>query len=222
MADGPALRTIVYVDGFNLYGGALKRAPAGYRWLDLDAMVRAVLKPGHTIVAIHYFTALIRPDGDHDTSPDRQKLYIKALERHTPHLTTHYGHFTIHRARARPTDPALGSLVEYWKFEEKGSDVNLAARLVADAFQDRYDCAVLVCNDGDMAAATRIARDEAGRTVGVIAPIHHPSPERRRRRVSSELRRSVSFIRELRLATIRRCQLPSPIPGTRLHKPPHW
>ncbi len=222
MGQGPSIRTIVYVDGFNLFGGALKRAPVGYRWLDLDAMARAVLKAGHDIKTVHYFTALIRPDGANDPSPDRQKLYIKALQRYIPHLVTHYGHFTVHRCRARPTDPALGTLVEYWKAEEKGSDVNLASRLVADAFEDRYDCAVLVCNDGDMAEAARVAREEAGKLVGVIAPIYHPSPQRARRRVSAELRRNVTFVRELRLATIRRCQLPSPIPGTRLHKPPHW
>lgn len=221
MAAG-STRTIAYVDGFNLFGGSLKRAPPGYRWLDLDAMVRAVLRPNHELVALHYFTALIRPDADDDPSPDRQKLYIKALEHYLPHLTTHYGHFTVHRARARPVDPSKGDLIEYWKVEEKGSDVNLSARLVADAFQNRYDCAVLVTNDGDMAEAVRIATGEAGKTVGAIVPIYHPSADRRPRRVSGELRRNVHFIRELRLATIRRAQLPSPIPGTRLYKPPHW
>lgn len=106
MAGEGIIRTTVYVDGFNLYGGALKRAPAGYRWLDIDAMVKAILRPNNRIDAIHYFTALIQPDGDGDPSPDHQKIYIKALETYIPHLTTHYGHFLVHPARARPVDAA--------------------------------------------------------------------------------------------------------------------
>lgn len=221
MGNGTPVRTIIYVDGFNLYGGALKRAPAGYRWLDLEALTRALLRPYHQIDAIKYFTALIRPDGDRDQSPDHQKAYIKALETYRPKVTTHYGHFLVHEARARPVDPGLGPLVDYWKVEEKGSDVNLSARLVADTFQDRFDCAVLICNDGDMAEAVRIVREEAGKKVGVILPIHHPN-RRHKRRASQGLCREANFIRELRTSTILRCQLPDPIPGTNLHKPPHW
>lgn len=221
MGGETPVRTTVYVDGFNLYRGALKRAPAGHRWLDLEAVARAILRPKHTIDAIHYFTALIRADGPRDPSPDHQKAYIKALETYRPIVTTHYGHFLVHEARARPVDPALGPLVDYWKVEEKGSDVNLSARLVADAFRDRYDCAVLVCNDGDMAEAVRIVRREAGKQIGVILPIHHPDRSHSRK-ASQGLCREAHFVRELRTVTIRRCQLPDPIPGTRLHKPTHW
>ena len=34
------MRTCVYVDGFNLYYGALKRTP--YKWLDLAALMAAL------------------------------------------------------------------------------------------------------------------------------------------------------------------------------------
>ena len=36
------MRTIVYIDGFNLYYGALKGTP--YRWLDILAMARKILR----------------------------------------------------------------------------------------------------------------------------------------------------------------------------------
>lgn len=217
---GP-VRTAVYVDGFNLYGGALKRAPAGFRWLDLEALACDVLRPENQVDAVHYFTALIRPDGANDQSPQLQKAYIKALESYRPYVQTHYGHFLTHKARARPVDDAFGPLVDYWKVEEKGSDVNLSARLVADAFLGHYDCALLICNDGDMAEAVRIVRQEARKTVGVLLPIHHPSrPESRK--ASQGLCREANFVRELRCSAIRRCQLPDPIPGTKLSKPPHW
>lgn len=41
--------TCIYVDGFNLYYGALKGRP--HKWLDLEALCR-VLLPGDQIVRI--------------------------------------------------------------------------------------------------------------------------------------------------------------------------
>jgi hypothetical protein len=43
-------RTIVYVDGFNLYYGALKDRPN--RWLDLAALSQHLLKPTHALATI--------------------------------------------------------------------------------------------------------------------------------------------------------------------------
>ena len=44
------MRTFVYVDGFNLYYGALKGTP--HRWLDIKALVEKLLLPGHEIIKI--------------------------------------------------------------------------------------------------------------------------------------------------------------------------
>jgi len=51
------MRTYIYVDGFNLYYGALKGTP--YKWLDLLTLFGLVLKPHHEILSIKYFTALV-------------------------------------------------------------------------------------------------------------------------------------------------------------------
>jgi len=37
------MRTYVYIDGFNLYYGALKGTP--YKWLDVKALFKAILRP---------------------------------------------------------------------------------------------------------------------------------------------------------------------------------
>ncbi len=50
------MATIVYIDGFNLYYGAVKDTP--YKWLDLEALCRRLL-PKDDIVGIRYFTARI-------------------------------------------------------------------------------------------------------------------------------------------------------------------
>jgi uncharacterized LabA/DUF88 family protein len=42
--------------------------------------------------------------------------------------------------------------------EEKGSDVNLGVHLVNDAWLNRYDCAVVVSNDSDLAEAISLVK----------------------------------------------------------------
>ena len=49
-------RTIVYIDGFNFYYGAVKGTP--HKWLDLDRYFR-VLRPDADLQEIKYFHSLI-------------------------------------------------------------------------------------------------------------------------------------------------------------------
>ena len=51
------MRTFVYVDGFNLYYGALRGTP--WKWLDPVALFEKVLQSQHDIVAVKYFTARV-------------------------------------------------------------------------------------------------------------------------------------------------------------------
>ena len=66
-----AVRTIVYIDGFNLDDGAC-RAP-GRRWLDISALAARLL-PEDEIEAIGYFTANIKKDREDPGAQDRQRL----------------------------------------------------------------------------------------------------------------------------------------------------
>ena len=83
------MKTIVYVDGFNLYYGALKGTP--YKWLDINKLCQLLL-PKHTIHRIKYFTARVvgRP-GDPD-QPTRQQIFLRALET-LPNVEIILGHF---------------------------------------------------------------------------------------------------------------------------------
>jgi uncharacterized LabA/DUF88 family protein len=40
--------------------------------------------------------------------------------------------------------------IKIYKTEEKGSDVNLGAHLLLDAFQDQYDAAIVITGDSDV------------------------------------------------------------------------
>ena len=71
------MKTIVYVDGFNLFYGALKGTP--YKWLDVSALLRKILSPRNVIIGIKYFTARVFPRPGNVGQPIRQNIYLRAL-----------------------------------------------------------------------------------------------------------------------------------------------
>jgi uncharacterized LabA/DUF88 family protein len=56
------------------------------------------------------------------------------------------------------------------KTEEKGSDVNLAAHLLRDAYRQNCKCVVIVSNDSDLLTPIRMAKSDCGLKVGLILP----------------------------------------------------
>ena len=88
-------RTIVYIDGFNLYYGAARGTP--YKWLDLSRLYQIML-PGDLIPEIKYFTARVSSRPYDPDAPTRQQIYLRAL-RPIPNLSIHYGHFLTHSCR---------------------------------------------------------------------------------------------------------------------------
>jgi hypothetical protein len=207
------MRTFVYADGFNLYYRALKGSP--YKWLDLKSLSAKLLQSHNRIVEIKYFTAIVSGMFDPD-QPNRQETYIRALESYIDGLSVYYGHFLSHEVNAPSaplTDPPRFSRVI--KTEEKGSDVNLAVHLLNDAWLDKYDCAVIISNDSDLAEAIRLIRAQTDKLVGIISPIVKGHPSR-------ELQKHAHFVKRIRTGVLRASQLPNPIPGTRIHKPNSW
>jgi uncharacterized LabA/DUF88 family protein len=205
---------IVYIDGFNLYYGALKGTP--YKWLDVVALAGRLV-PNDQLVAVRYFTARVRPQPSDPQQPQRQQAYLRALGT-LPLVTIHLGHYLSHATRMPLANPRPGGArtVEVIKTEEKGSDVNLATYLLLDAFRGRCDKGVVVTNDSDLQEPIRVAEDELGIEVVIVNP--HP-PLRR----SLALR--ASAMRQLRAATVAACQLPPTLTdaqGRTIHKPPTW
>ena len=60
------MKTFVYVDGFNLYYGAVKDTP--YKWLDINKLCQLLL-PNRPISRIKYFTARV---GGRPGNPNQQ------------------------------------------------------------------------------------------------------------------------------------------------------
>lgn len=206
-------RTAVYVDGFNLYYGALKGT--AYKWLDIQQLFQTVLGSSHDIVLIRYFTAKVQSTTNNPDIHIRQDAYLKALQHQAPKVQIHYGHFLRHRIMMENASPPPDRIA-VWKTEEKGSDVNLAVHLLNDAWKNTFDCAIVVSNDSDLAETLLLARRECKKTIGLITP---GAPKRR---TSKELGMHADFVRTIRESALRQSQLPQIIPGTGLHKPAGW
>ena len=207
------MRTIVYVDGFNLYFGCVKNTP--WKGLDLVALSKEVLHPKHEIVAVKYFTARVLETPDNPSKPLRQDVYLQALQHFRPEVEVYFGRFRSHKVRmllADRTDDRR--TVKVIKPEEKGSDVNLAVHLLNDCWLDLYDCAIVVSNDSDLAEAMRLVNEHGGKTIGLMKP--------RLKQRSDELRVHAKFVRDIRPSGLQNAQLPDPIPGTTFRKPAGW
>ncbi|MDR1071026.1 MAG: NYN domain-containing protein [Rickettsiales bacterium] len=164
----PKQRVIAYIDGFNLFYSCLKGTP--YKWLDLVKLCESYLRPDQELVAVKYFTAYISAFNGDLSHVNRQHVYIEAL-RSISNIDVYLGFFSIKRTKMPKADDFFeaGKIVpvEVAKTEEKGTDVNLAVQLVADAFHDRFDYAMLFSNDSDMAHAVRIAAEDCKRRIGL-------------------------------------------------------
>jgi uncharacterized LabA/DUF88 family protein len=210
-------RTIIYVDGFNLYYGCLKNSP--YKWLDLKGLFAKLLNETHEIVKIKYFTAFISNREDNEASRLRQRYYLKAISHYIPEAEIYYGHYLTHAVNARLADPEQGKspFVRVLRTEEKGSDVNLAVHLLNDAWLDAYDCAVLVSNDSDIAESMRLVKAHHPKKIGLIFPNTD-----KQRKPSKQLIARADFVKEIRHHILKKSQLPSHIPNTNFSRPSNW
>lgn len=207
------MRTNVYVDGFNLYYGALRNTP--HRWVNLHLLCQLLL-PTNTIQEIKYFTALVAARPNDPNQPVRQQLYLRALAT-LPTVSVHLGHFLTHEV-TMPLAMAPGQPQQYVrvvKTEEKGSDVNLATHLLHDAHLNRFDIAVVISNDSDLLAPIKIVRQQLGKQVGVLNPQKRPS---------RAILPHIDFIKQIRAGVLGAAQFANTLADQhgQFTKPPAW
>jgi len=137
-------RVIVYVDGFNLYFGLLEAGFNNCKWLNIYKLAANLLQINQELIEIKYFTSRV------SNNPDKQKrqtTYIEALE--SVGIRIFYGHYQSDKTECRQ----CGNI---WPtFHEKMTDVNIATQIMIDAFQDRYDMAMLISGDSDLVPPIR-------------------------------------------------------------------
>ncbi len=137
-------KTIVYIDGFNLYY-RVKHTP--YKWLNLQRLSEAYLNlEQHNITKIKYFTALVKGTLKDHLNITRQHIYLRALKT-LPNLEIVFGQFKKRQVRGVFCDSEdrkqlKKDIVKVQKWEEKMSDVHITTHVVADSvifvFQNPY------------------------------------------------------------------------------------
>lgn len=210
-------RTIVYIDGFNLYYGVFKAWQfERYKWLNFDEYFTRLL-PGNNVIAIKYFSALL----EHQPAAcARQSVYWEALK--TLALTKIIpGNFKSKSVKCRNRACGLAGDRVFDTWEEKRTDVNIALEILGDAYQGLADEIVLVSGDSDLAPALQAIRTRFPTRVRLYVPAAF-NPIRGR---AAALRALAHKARNFDGALCAHTQFPNPITlpdGTNINKPATW
>lgn len=154
-----ALRTAIYIDGYNLYYGRLRDTQ--YKWLDVVALFSQItrsIEPHSQIISVKFFTAPALPkfSRHREESMRAQNDYHRALEAKYPdkfekvlgsHVYEKDGTKMPLYIEGSPFDK--DNTVQVWRLVEKKTDVNLALSMYLDVNRGSLDQVVLISNDTD-------------------------------------------------------------------------
>ena len=157
MKNQQLVRVTAYVDGFNLYYGLKESHYKRFYWLNIQDMVLNLLKEYQKLVFTKYFTARISgPEmGDNsrlarelEAKRCRQAVFLEALET-LDDFIIFYGHYLREKVRC------FGCGRVWNDHEEKMTDVNIATEMLTDAFEDKFDTALVISADSDLVPTIR-------------------------------------------------------------------
>jgi uncharacterized LabA/DUF88 family protein len=211
--DQPARkRSIIYIDGFNLYYGAIKGGPN--KWLNLELFFRR-LRPHDDIQAIRYFTAMVN-----GPSQTKQRTYLQALAT-LPSVSIVLGKYkTKHIKCTVPTCLHPGPRV-FVSQEEKRTDVNIAVSMLDDVTQGLCERMIVVSGDSDLVPAlARVKVRKPATEIIVYIPARNAT-----RGAAVELRSEADKDRTLPLNLLPLSQFPAVVPDGRggvINKPVGW
>jgi uncharacterized LabA/DUF88 family protein len=141
-------RVIAYVDGYNLYYGLRSRGWKRFYWLNITSLARNLLKPKQNLVRTKYFTTVVKRPEDRRR---RQAVFLEALQT-LPDFNIYYGQFLEDTVTCRHCGHT------YVTYHEKMTDVNISVEFMADAYQDRFDIALLISADSDLVGPVETVR----------------------------------------------------------------
>ncbi len=206
--------TRAYIDGFNLYHGIIRRNR--FHWLNLQKFAEQ-LNGGDPVDQVIFCTAMVSNTPIDPDKANRQDVYHRALSVACPRVEIVKGQFTTHKKMAAMAccENFPTCMVRVSIRTEKGSDVNLASRLLHDAHLGKFDVAIVVSGDSDLAEPIRLVTQELKKKVLVRNP---------RDTHSHELNRVASSYSSINQAVLRSSQLPNPVTdGTKTyHTPSKW
>jgi len=199
-------RVVVYIDGFNMYFGMLEAGFEHCRWLNLRCLVNSLLKPDQELIAINYFTSRVSNNPDKQR---RQTTYLEALE--VEEIQIYYGHYQRNTIECSRCSNIWAS------YNEKMTDVRIATQILIDAYQDKYDMAMLISGDSDLVPPINTVHENfKHKRVFVAFP-----PKRYNNSVAIVAKGSLTIGRK----KLVECQFPKEVEkkdGFKLRKPKEW
>ncbi len=226
-------KTIIYIDGYNLYYSRLKNT--SFKWLDVVCLFRDQLlkqqDPDAQVIAVKYFTAPVMASyARHGvTSEQAQTQYLRALKAKYECVEAINGFHVFEPTRLPMFVANLpankSNLMPVWMIEEKQTDVNLSLQVYRDAVKGYCDQVVIRSNDSDVEPVlTLLALDAPDVTVGLVLPLREPGSDSRRfsnKRLVGKAHWVRHYIRDEELEN---SQLPQNVPTKKkpASKPLHW
>ena len=230
-----------YIDGFNLYKGVLSKRPH-LKWLDLKSWCESLL-PNYSLNTVYYFTARVKRKYEFDKAPERQHLYLRALQKSgveiaygrtrksskwqrlssgsrneiiQPELKSNLGltQMTINSAFRKSLPDVPKAQVLY--YEEKGTDVNIASYLLRDCYNTDSNASLVVSGDADLVTPIRFAC-ESGQFIKIVVP-NSGQKIAELGSVSSE----ISVINPDQLCDFQFPTIYEAPTGRLIHRPPDW
>ena len=155
-------RAAFYIDGFNLYHSFTSNR---HKWLDIKKLAHNIVSSKERIVNICYFSALCTWDAD-------------KCARHQ-NLIDIYNDFgvDITLGRFKKVDATCNKKISYrfcdhryQRHSEKQTDVNIAIRMLKDAYEDKIERAYLLSHDTDLIPAVKAIQSLGVKTMFLFPP----------------------------------------------------
>ena len=228
------LKTIIYIDGYNLFYGCLKHSRD--KWLDIHKLffeqILIPQTPRTRLISIKYFTADIKakvaPRGQ--TAWVAQQSYLRALQALYPQkICIIKGYYSLEKAKLlayqRPLDQE--QRLDVWKLEEKQTDVNIALEAYRDVSKGNAEQLVFVTNDSDIAPVLEAIREDFSDIlkIGVIFPIRKSAGKETRRPANKQLSSLADWTRRhITDEELAVSHLPNQVPTRKrpISKPEYW
>jgi uncharacterized LabA/DUF88 family protein len=153
-------RVAFFIDGFNLYHAVHDLGDNRLKWLNLHSLAMSYVRPGEQLTSVVYFTALNTWD---KAKRKRHLEYLRALQNLGVEVAL--GGFLKTPKWCRKKDRTC-----HFHFEKK-TDVGIAVRLIADAFENKFDKAFLITADSDQVPLIeRFKSSHKDKQILLIAP----------------------------------------------------
>ena len=163
-------RVIGYVDMLNLIYGAKRAGLPNVHWIDPGSVVQQLLEPGQMLMQTNCFLAPRRNSKGKEKA-DWQSKWVKVIGQ-IKGLSLHKSHLAQKAHSCRDCGSTwITSL-------DKMTDVNIATQLIADAFEGRYDSALLISSGSSFNSVLRFLQQRFPNKRFIVAfpPWHSPYP----------------------------------------------